>query len=110
MRRQVVGGQWAAGGRRALRDPPAERAVIERLGATPGDLLERHREIRLHEALARQERRMIDAPERGAQLGRRRDAEEIVGVGRLAALAARGRKAVASVGDRVLQERVPRDG
>ena len=86
VRRQVVGGQRATGGRRALRDPPAERAAIERLGAAARDLLQCRRELRLHEALSRQERRMIDPPEGGAQLGRRGGAEQVVGVRGLAPL------------------------
>ena len=86
VRRQVLGGQRATGGRRALRDPPAERAAIERLGAAARDLLQCRRELRLHEALSRQERRMIDPPEGGAQLGRRGGAEQVVGVRGLAPL------------------------
>src|SRR5262249_35163229 len=52
---------------------------------------------------------MKDAPERRAQVARGGGAEEIVGIGRLAALAGRWRKAVAGAGDGVFQERLPAD-
>ena len=106
---QIVGRQWTAGSGRAQRDPLAQPPAIERIGASPGELLERRREVRLHEALACQERRVVDAPERGPQLGRRGDAEQVVGIGRLAPLAGGRRKAVAGARDRVFEEGGPVD-
>ena len=95
VRGEILDGQRTAGGGGAECDPSAERAAVERVDATPRKLLERRAEVGLHEALARQERRMIDTPERRAQPGRRGGAEQIVGVRRLAALTGRGWKAVA---------------
>jgi hypothetical protein len=109
VRGEILDGQRAAGGGGAQRDPPAERAAVERVGAAQRDFLERRGEVGLHEALAREERGMKDAPERRAQVARRGRAEEIVGVGRLAALAGRGWKAVAGAGDGVFEERAPAD-
>ena len=106
---EVVGRQRTAGGARAPREPPGERAPVECVASAPSDLFEGRREIGLHEALAPQKVGMEDAPEPVAEIDGRLVAEEIRGVGGFAALARRRGKPVARVDDGRLEQRAPRD-
>src|SRR5438093_507156 len=83
---EVVGRQRTAGGARAPREPPGERAPVECGAPASSDLFEGRREIGLHEAFAPQKVGMEDAPESVPEIDRRLVAEEICGVGGFAAL------------------------
>src|SRR5262249_23701120 len=97
-----------ADGTGAGHDAAAELTAIELLSAAIGHGRQRDGKIALNEASIAEAIRMVDRPERGANLRRRRGGEEGKSAGGDAALAARHGGAVTRGAHGRLQEALPR--